>query len=36
LNAVPWAAYCVKCQEIVDRQRAMGEQDGDDEVDLAA
>lgn len=36
LNAVPWAAYCVKCQEIVDRQRAMGEVDGDEAVDLAA
>lgn len=36
LNAVPWAAYCVKCQEVVDRQRAMGELDGDDEVEIAA
>jgi DnaK suppressor protein len=36
LNAVPWAAYCVKCQEIVDRQRAMGEVEGDEAVDLAA
>jgi DnaK suppressor protein len=36
LNAVPWAAYCVKCQEIVDRQRAMGEVEGDDAVDIAA
>ena len=36
LNAVPWAAYCVKCQEIVDRQRAMGDVEGDDAVDLAA
>lgn len=30
LKALPWAAYCVKCQEIVDRQRASG--DYDDEV----
>lgn len=27
LKAVPWAAYCVACQEIVDRQRASGELD---------
>jgi DnaK suppressor protein len=25
LKALPWAAYCVKCQEIVDRQRASGD-----------
>ncbi|HSU29802.1 MAG TPA: TraR/DksA family transcriptional regulator [Bryobacteraceae bacterium] len=36
LNAVPWAAYCVKCQEVVDRQRAMGDLEGDEAVDLAA
>jgi DnaK suppressor protein len=24
LKALPWAAYCVKCQEIMDRQRASG------------
>lgn len=35
LKAVPWAAYCVPCQEIVDRQSANGAH-GDDEVDLAA
>jgi DnaK suppressor protein len=35
LKAVPWAAYCVPCQEIVDRQSANGA-DGDEEVDLAA
>jgi len=31
LKALPWAAYCVKCQEIVDRQRANGqsEDEGD-------
>ncbi len=36
LNALPWAAYCVKCQEIMDRQRAMGELEGDDAVEIAA
>jgi RNA polymerase-binding transcription factor len=38
LKAVPWAAYCVPCQEIVDRQRASGvlAEDGDDIGDMAA
>jgi DnaK suppressor protein len=38
LKAVPWAAYCVPCQEIVDRQRASGEfeDDGDEIGNLAA
>jgi len=36
LNALPWAAHCVKCQEIVDRQRAMGEVEDDDTVEIAA
>lgn len=37
LRAVPWAAYCVPCQEIVDRQRASGEYDEHDEIgNLAA
>jgi RNA polymerase-binding transcription factor len=36
LNALPWAAYCVKCQEVVDRQRAMGEIEDDDTVEIAA
>jgi len=38
LRAVPWAAYCVPCQEIIDRQRAMGAsiEDGDDVGDIAA
>jgi DnaK suppressor protein len=37
LRAVPWAAYCVPCQEIIDRQRAAGAaDDGDDVGDLAA
>jgi DnaK suppressor protein len=26
LQAVPWAAYCLKCQEIVDRQQESGEE----------
>jgi DnaK suppressor protein len=25
LNAVPWAAYCVGCQERIDRQHVLGE-----------
>ena len=37
LNALPWAAYCVPCQEILDRQRAKGEVDEDgDSADMAA
>jgi DnaK suppressor protein len=38
LNAVPWAAYCVSCQEIIDRQRAAGEivDDDSDSFELAA
>jgi DnaK suppressor protein len=35
LRALPWAAYCVACQEIVDRQSANGDL-ADEEVDLAA
>jgi RNA polymerase-binding transcription factor len=27
LKAVPWALYCVSCQEIIDRDRAFGEHD---------
>ena len=34
LNAVPWAAYCVPCQEAIDRESAGGELAGD--IDLAA
>lgn len=37
LQALPWASYCVRCQETIDRQRAAGESDdSDDAVDLAA
>lgn len=36
LKAVPWAAYCIRCQETVDRQRAAGELVDDDNPELAA
>jgi DnaK suppressor protein len=37
LNAMPWAAYCVGCQEKLEAQRAAGESDdSDDQVELAA
>ena len=36
LNALPWAAYCVSCQENLDRQRAKGEVDDDADADIAA
>ncbi|MGC2660021.1 MAG: TraR/DksA family transcriptional regulator [Bryobacteraceae bacterium] len=36
LNALPWAAYCVKCQEIVDRQRASGDYDDEGAPGLLA
>jgi DnaK suppressor protein len=37
LDALPWAAYCVPCQERIDAQRAAGElDDDDDQVELAA
>jgi DnaK suppressor protein len=35
LKAVPWAAYCVPCQEAIDGESAGGQLGGDD-VDLAA
>ena len=28
LKAVPWASYCVRCQEIVDRQRIESQSEG--------
>lgn len=34
LNAVPWALFCIRCQEIVDRDRH--EPGGDAESDRAA
>jgi DnaK suppressor protein len=38
LNALPWAAYCVPCQEKIDAQRAAGEFDDEEseQVDMAA
>jgi DnaK suppressor protein len=39
LKALPWAAYCVSCQEAIDRQRAAGEivdDDNPDSFELAA
>jgi RNA polymerase-binding transcription factor len=29
LNAVPWASYCISCQEKLDRRRAAGEREDD-------
>jgi DnaK suppressor protein len=29
LNAVPWASYCVGCQEMIDRHQASCEDDSD-------
>jgi DnaK suppressor protein len=31
MKAVPWAAYCVACQETIERQRAAGEEVEDHE-----
>jgi len=36
LKALPWAAYCVPCQEFIDRQRAAGAVDDDEAGDMAA
>jgi DnaK suppressor protein len=37
LKALPWAAYCIPCQEKIEAQRAAGEIDDEGEaVDLAA
>jgi DnaK suppressor protein len=38
LQALPWAAYCVRCQEKIDAQKAAGEFEGEDgeSIDLAA
>ena len=30
LNAVPWAAFCIQCQEIADRQSAEGSENLDE------
>ena len=36
LNAVPWAAYCIGCQETIDRLHAAGEPAEDDSFEAAA
>jgi DnaK suppressor protein len=36
LKAVPWAAYCIACQETIDQQRAAGEPVDDENFELAA
>jgi DnaK suppressor protein len=38
LKALPWAAYCVSCQEALDRRRAAGErvEENADDMELAA
>ena len=33
MNAVPWAAYCIQCQEIADRSK---DQETEDQFDLIA
>lgn len=36
LKAVPWAAYCINCQETIDRLQAAGEQPEDESYEAAA
>ena len=38
LKALPWAAYCVSCQEAIDKRRAAGErvEENADDFELAA
>jgi DnaK suppressor protein len=36
VNAVPWAPYCIQCQEEADRQRAEGEETFDEDMLTAA
>jgi DnaK suppressor protein len=38
LKALPWAAYCVSCQEVIDKRRAAGErvEENADDFELAA
>ncbi len=31
-NALPWASHCVSCQEELDRRRAMGEREDDNDT----
>ena len=32
LRAVPWASHCLSCQQKLERQRAMGESEGDRDI----
>ena len=32
LNAVPWAPYCIQCQELADRNQEQGSDEFDDEL----
>ena len=36
LKAVPWAAYCIGCQETIDRLHAAGESTDDESFEAAA
>ena len=36
LNAVPWAAFCLRCQEELERRRAVGQLDDEDTLLSAA
>jgi DnaK suppressor protein len=38
IKALPWAAYCVSCQEAIDKRRAAGErvEENADDLELAA
>ncbi len=36
LKAVPWAAYCIGCQETIDRLHAAGETTDDESLEVAA
>ncbi len=36
MNAVPWAPYCIQCQEEADRQRAEGEETFEEDMLNAA
>lgn len=36
INAVPWAPYCIQCQEEADRQRAEGEESFEEDLLTAA
>ena len=35
LKAIPWASYCVSCQEAIDRERALDEHD-ENQIGFAA